>query len=51
MTFRVGNYKVRITVKKDGGIVIEIEPWERKGGLTPPALKSSKSLHLHEIGH
>jgi hypothetical protein len=37
MTARVGNFKVRITVNKDGSLVIEIEPWERKGGLTPPA--------------
>jgi hypothetical protein len=51
MTFRVGNFKVRITVKKDGGIVIEIEPWEQTGGLTTPAPKPAKSLHLHEIGH
>lgn len=37
MTFRVGNFKVRVTVRKDGSLVIEIEPWERVGGLTPPA--------------
>lgn len=37
MTFKVGKLKVKITVRKDGVLVIEIEPWERKGGLTPPA--------------
>jgi len=37
MTFKAGNFKVRVTVRKDGTLVIEIEPWERKGGLTPPA--------------
>lgn len=37
MTFKQGKFKVRITVRKDGTLVIEIEPWERKGGLTPPA--------------
>jgi hypothetical protein len=37
MTAKAGNFKVTITIRKDGTIVIEIEPWERKGGLTPPA--------------
>jgi hypothetical protein len=37
MMFRAGKFKVRITVRKDGTLVIEIEPWERKGGLTSPA--------------
>ncbi len=37
MTFKAGNFKVTITITKDGGIVVEIEPWIGKGGLTPPA--------------
>lgn len=51
MTFKMGKFKVRITVRKDGTLVIEIEPWERKGGLTPPVLKHANLLYLHEIGH
>lgn len=50
MTFKVGKFKVTITVRKDGALMIEIEPWERKGGLTPPAPIISKSLCIHEIG-
>ena len=48
MTFKLGNFKVRITIKKDGGIVIEIEPWKRKGGLTPPA--PNLNVRLTRIG-
>jgi hypothetical protein len=51
MVLKVGNFKVKITVRKDGTIVIEIGPWERKGGFTPPAPKHANPLYLHEIGH
>jgi hypothetical protein len=37
MSFKPGLFKVKITLNKDGSVTIEIEPWERKGGLTPPA--------------
>lgn len=44
MTFKAGKFKVRVTVRKDGSLVIEIESWERKGGLTPPAPKHNCGL-------
>ena len=46
MSFKFGFFKVKITVQKDGSLSIEIEPWERKGGLTPPAPLRKKVLTL-----